>query len=274
MSQGVPLRLNTRRASTSTRIGLGIGVALIGFILAAPLTGDPTKQTLTARLLPPGQAGVFGTDHLGRDLLARTAHGGLRSLGIALAAMGIALPIGALIGIIAGMAGGITDIILMRIVELFFALPGTIVTIAVAGALGPGLFNLLIALTLTMWTTTARLARTSAVEIRSQLYVEAAWANGCSRTRIAFRHVAPGLIEPLLTNMVLHTSHTMVFVAGLSFLGLGVQPPNPEWGSMLNDARPYIATAPHLILIPSAAIIATVYACSSIARLFTARWDR
>lgn len=246
------------------------GLALLGLLLVAlcaPLLApyDPAAQDLNVGLTAPTLSHPLGTDQLGRDLLSRLLWAGRSSLTVVLGVLACSLLLGASIGLVAGYVGGLTDELLMRLVDLFLALPGFLLALALVGALGPGLDTLMLALTITWWPTYARLVRSQTLTLRSADYLLAAQAIGAGHGQIMRRHLVPALIGPVVVQLSLDAGQLILTIAALGFLGLGIQPPAPEWGVMLVDARPFMQIAPHLVLAPGLAIFSTVLSANLVA---------
>ena len=218
---------------------------------------DPTVQVLTARLQGPSAEHLIGTDHLGRDVLSRLMHGGRFSVSIAAIAVLITGVSGTLLGALSARLGGLFDEILMRTVDALLAFPDVLLALFLVFLIGPGYGTLIIALALTGWTPFARLTRAVTLEINTKDYIEAAEALGCSRSFIIFRHVLPNAIGPVLAQGFLRFGHALITVGGLSYLGLGVQPPQSDWGAMLAEAQLYMIRAPWLVVFPGFAIFLT-----------------
>jgi peptide/nickel transport system permease protein len=218
---------------------------------------DPAAQVLTARLRPPSPEHLLGTDHLGRDVLSRLLHGGRFSVSIAAIAVVITGVSGTILGALSARLGGMFDEILMRTVDALLAFPEVLLALFLVFALGPGYGTLILALAITGWTPFARLTRAVTLEINTKDYIEAAEALGCSRAFIIFRHVLPNAIGPVLAQGFLRFGHQLITVGGLSYLGLGVQPPNSDWGAMLAEAQLYMVRAPWLVVLPGFAIFLT-----------------
>lgn len=239
-----------------------------GFVLAlfllvglgAPwIPGDgPTTIRLEDSLEPPSIAHPLGQDRLGRDLLSRLAFGARVSLVVATATVSVSLVTGVLIGLLAGYAGGRIDELVMRFVDVLLAFPGILLAIALAAVLGPGLSNVVVALSAIGWTGYARLVRSETLALAQRPHVEAARAIGASPMRIVFRHVLPLLIAPLTVQVTFGFAGAIVAESSLSFLGLGVRPPMPSWGAILDDGRSFLLVAPHVALVPGSAIFVTV----------------
>ncbi|MGQ9595186.1 MAG: nickel transporter permease [Anaerolineae bacterium] len=235
------------------------GSALMLLALAALLAPwiapcDPTAIDLRHALAGPSLAHPLGTDHLGRDVLSRLLFGGRYSLGAAVVAVVLATALGLAIGMPAGFYGGWLDEALMRIVDVLLALPTFILALVIAGMMGPGLWNVVVALVLVRWAGLARIVRGLVLSLREQPFVEAARAIGASDHRIMLLHIWPNLIGPLLAVVTLDLGTAILSIAGFGFLGLGVQMPQPEWGSLLNEARIYFQKAPHLMIYPGLCI--------------------
>ncbi|MFC3126898.1 nickel ABC transporter permease subunit NikC [Pseudoroseomonas globiformis] len=243
-----------------------VGATLVALLLAAAVLApwiaphDPALTDLASRLQGPSARHWLGTDHLGRDLLSRLLHGARASLGAVALILALVLAIGCAVGSIAGMAGGIVDAVLMRICDAFMTVPTLVLALFMIGALGTGLGNVVIAIALSHWAWYARLVRGLTLSLRSRDHIAAARLAGLSRLAIIRRHILPAVAGQLAVLASLDLGHWMLHLAGLSFLGLGVAPPAPEWGIMINDARPFFRTAPMLVLLPGAAILLTVLA--------------
>lgn len=249
-----------------SRIRIPIALAIIALLVLAALMApwvapyDPGETDLVNRLQPPSAAHWLGTDHLGRDLLSRLIWGARASLGAVAAILALVLLIGGAVGITAGLVGGRVDAALMRVCEGFMTVPTLVLALFMIGALGTGLVNVVVAIALSHWAFYARLVRATTLSLRNLDHVVAARIAGLTRFAVVRRHVLPVLAGQLAVLTSLDLGHWMLHVAGLSFLGLGLAPPAPEWGIMINDARPFFRTAPALILLPGAAIMLTVMA--------------
>ena len=244
--------------------GTALGLFLVVFLLLAGLAApwfpldDPAQISLSDKLLPPSLENPLGTDHLGRDTLSRIVHGARMTLLAAVATMVLSMTIALAVGIVSGYRGGWPDTALMGVVDLLLAFPSLILALAVAGALGPGLFNVLLAVGAVWWVGHARIIRGITLGTRQMEYVTAARAIGASNLRIILRHIVPNILGPIIVIASLDVGWIILGIASLNFLGLGAQPPTPEWGAMLNDARPYLQTAPRLLLLPGTAIFVAV----------------
>ncbi|MDP9039362.1 MAG: ABC transporter permease [Acidobacteriota bacterium] len=220
---------------------------------------DPGGLNLSGRLLGPGHGHWFGTDELGRDILSRTIYGARISLVVALSVVAISLSLGLIAGAAAGFYGGWTDTVLnVYVTNAFLALPGILLAIAFVAFLGPGLFNLILALSISGWVGYARLVRAQVLAIREREFVEAARALGASDMRLMVRHILPNILQPLLVQAAVGLAGAVLSEATLSFLGLGVPPPAASWGAMLNDARSHLFDSPHLALFPAIAVMLAV----------------
>ena len=246
--------------------GTALGLLLVVSLLMAGLLSpwlpldDPADINLPVRLLPPSAEHLLGTDHLGRDTLSRTVHGARMTLLAAAITLALSMSIALTVGMLSGYHGGWLDSALMGVVDLLLAFPSLILALAVAGALGPGLLNVLLAAGAVWWVGHARIIRGVTLGARQMEYVTAARAAGAGNLRIILRHIAPNILGPIIVIASLDVGWIILGIAGLSFLGLGAQPPTPEWGAMLNDARPHLQTSPRLLLIPGAAIFLAVLA--------------
>lgn len=253
----------TRRPhDLGTWIGAVLVVVIIGAALLAPWIAPhpPTRQNLLVAFAPPSRTYLLGADHLGRDILSRILIGARTTLGATALVLAVILAIALSVGMLAGFVGGWIDQVLMRLVDLVLAFPGLLLAIAVAGTLGPGLLNVTIALALVWWAGYARLIRALVLQVREREYITAAAALGVPPLRILVRHILPNIMGPLVVVASLDLGAIVLSIAGLNFLGLGAQPPTPEWGAMLNDAQPFLQTEPQLILAPALAMVVTVLA--------------
>ncbi|MFN2389753.1 MAG: nickel transporter permease [Actinomycetota bacterium] len=237
-------------------IGLVILVISFGSAVAGPWIAphDPNAQDVLNRYAAPSAEHLLGTDNLGRDELSRLLYGARISLFSALGVGVVILAIGILVGMIAGFAGGVIDGLLMRIVDVLLAFPSLLLALAITGMLGPGLLHLLIAITAVWWVEYARQMRGLVLSVKERPFVESARAIGLPAYRVAFRHILPNIISPVVVLGTLQTGRLLLALSALSFLGLGVQPPTAEWGAMLNEGRNYLASAPQLMVYPGVAI--------------------
>jgi len=215
---------------------------------------DPAAQTLSLRLAAPSLAHPMGLDELGRDILARVLVGGRISLLVGLTVVTVSALVGTILGALAGYYGGLVDDLISRVIDTLLAFPGLLLAIAVVAVLGPSLAHVLMALAAIGWVGYARLVRGQVLRAREFAYVEAARALGASAARILGRHVLPAAIPAVVVQATLGMAGAIIGEASLSFLGLGVQPPTPSWGTMLNGGRVHILEAPHLTVFPGLAI--------------------
>ena len=240
-------------------LALLAALILIASLFSAQLAPyDPYATNPQLILKPPSAEHLLGTDNYGRDILSRILAGGRTSIFSALFIILIAGSFGSMIGLLAGYYRGRADAILMRITDIFQAFPDIVLAIAVAGVLGGGLFNAVLALILTTWTQYARLARSAAAAAREETYIHAARLSGCNDARILFLHILPNIAGPLLITAILHVSTMMMGLAGLSYLGIGVQIPAAEWGAMISEGQKYLQQAPWAALAPSAVMVAVM----------------
>jgi len=257
-----------RRLSFRAVFGLTVLIAMGAAALLAPQIApwDPTRQMLLKRLRPPmwearGQREhPLGTDHLGRDILSRILYGGRISLGVGLSAVTLSCLIGVTLGLLAGFHGGRTDAFIMRIVDVFLAIPYILLAMGVVFALGASLVNVILVMAVTRWVQFARVVRADVLSIREREFVSGARARGNRSMRLLLRHVLPNALTPIIVVATLELAFMIIYESALSFLGLGVQPPTPTWGWMLADGRNYIATAWWLATFPGLAIMLTVLA--------------
>lgn len=225
-------------------LGLAVLAVWIGIALLAPVLAphDPVEVRLDVRLLPPGNGSALGTDYYGRDILSRILFGARYDLLIALFAVGVAVGVGAPVGVAAGYYGGRLDNMSMRLMDVIMAFPGLVLAMALASVLGPGLEKAILALAIVGIAGYARLARASTLSAREEIYVEAARAMGASDASILWRHILPNIVSPLVVRATLGMGFTVLLAASLSFIGLGAQPPTPEWGAMINEGRNQLIT--------------------------------
>jgi len=251
-----------RRSVALRRLPLIIGLALLAIaILAitfAPLltSAAPNQIDVLNPLAPPLTPGhLLGTDQFGRDVWSRILYGGRIDLAIAFGATSVTLVGGTIIGLVAGYFGGRIDNVLMRIVDLFFAFPFLVLIIAIIAMLGPSLLNIFLAIWITSWVAYARIMRAQVIVAKKQQYVLAARALGYSRTRVMLRHILPNTASAVIIFSMVDAIGNIALAAALGFLGLGVQPPTPEWGTMISDGQNYILTAWWLTTLPGLAIV-------------------
>jgi peptide/nickel transport system permease protein len=244
------------RRSPGALLGLVIVSIMVLAALFAPWVAhaDPTGQNLAQQTQAPGSAHWLGTDKLGRDVFARIVYGARISIRIGFVAVGLAITVGTMLGVLAGFFGGKTDNAVMAVVDLMLAFPSIILAIGITTILGPSIDHLMIAVGIVYIPQYARLARSSVLAVRDLEYVEAARALGARTLRILARHILPNIVAPLLVQASLGIATATLEAAGLSYLGLGARPPTPEWGAMLNDARDYWLSAPWALVFPGVAI--------------------
>jgi len=238
-----------------------IGVLIFLFAaLFAPwiATHDPEAINLINRFERPSSDNLFGTDQFGRDIFSRVIFGSRISLYVGVTALGLAAVAGTVLGAVAGFYSRWLDEILMRTVDVLLSFPDILLAIAVTTIMRPGMTSTIIAIGIYNLPQVIRVARGSVISVRKNLYVESAEAVGLSRHSILFKHVLPNAMAPILVLVTVRLAASIMTAAGLSFLGVGIQPPTPEWGSMISEARSYIITAPHLSIIPGLAILLTV----------------
>ncbi len=239
-----------------------IGLAIISVIILSAIFADiivpydyGIKQVIPDRLQGPSLKHLFGTDDLGRDLFSRVIHGSRSSLVLGILTTAVATLIGGFLGGICAYYGNRVDNIIMRLLDVITSIPSTLLSLSIVAALGPGIRNLVIAITVSRVPTFARVIRSAVLNIVNQEYIEAAKAGGTRNLRIMLRHVYPNAMSPIIVQCTMSISQLILQAAGLSFLGMGMQPPAPEWGALLNSARDFMRTAPHLMLFPGIAIV-------------------
>ena len=243
--------------------GLLIVMLIVGAAIAAPLLADraaTVQQVLADRLQPPSWAHPFGTDEIGRDIAARVVFGARVTLGIVAMVAVIVVPLGLGIGLPAGYLGGGVDVALMRLTDMFLAFPRLILAFALAVALGPGIGNAIAAIALTSWPPYARLARAETLALRNREFVEAAQLQGASTARILVSHILPLCLPSVIIRLTLDMGGVVVTAAGLGFLGLGAQPPQPEWGAMVASGRQVLLDQWWVATIPGIAIFVSSFA--------------
>jgi peptide/nickel transport system permease protein len=244
------------RANHLAMVGLITATLMLVASLAAPLIAsqDPSAQDLANRLAPPSWEHLLGTDELGRDLFTRVLYGGRVTLGMVVAVVLLVAPIGLAVGSIAGYLGGIADRILMRVTDVFLAFPRLVLALAFVAALKPGITSAIIAIALTAWPPYARLARADTLTVRHTDYIAAVRLTGASPGRIILRHIIPLCLTSVIVRVTLDMSGIILTAAGLGFLGMGAQPPLPEWGTMIAASRAFILEQWWVPTIPGVAI--------------------
>jgi peptide/nickel transport system permease protein len=262
-----PKRYRTLRILLQDRSAV-VGLVLLVIIVSAALGAnviasyDPAEVDATASLADPSREHLLGTDNLGRDTFSRIIHGARWSLGAAFVAASGIVVLGVSVGLVAGYMGGIIDDILMRIVDVLLAFPSMILALAVVGMLGPSLTNVMISMVAVWWVDYARVVRSLTLRVIHNDYVLSAHCCGCADHRVMLRHILPNVIPSVIVLATLELGSLMLAISGLSFLGLGAQPPTPEWGTMLSDGRMFFLNQPQLMMYPGIAITIVVLACN------------
>ena len=246
---------NRMAAAGTVFLLLVIALAILAPVIASH---SPTEQNLLGRLKGPSSEHWFGTDELGRDVFARTLFGARYSLFIGVAGSLGGLLLGMSLGLVSGFFGGWVDTLVMRIIDIMLSFPGVLMAILIVSVLGPGISNLIIALTIWFTPTIARIMRSTVLVLRSHDFVEAARSQGAGNLRIMLRHILPNALSPIIVYGTLSVATALLVAAGLSFLGLGVQPPTPEWGAMIGGSRQYLRDAPNATFFPGLSIFFTV----------------
>ena len=249
----------TLRTNPASLVGVAI-ISILGAVaIVGPVfVGDPQAGELANGLQSPSRRHPLGTDPLGRDVLTRLVYGARLTLGIAVAVTLVRLVIGIVVGLFAGLFGGVVDESLMRLVDFMLAFPGLVLALVVAGILGSSLRNALLALAVVGWGSYARVVRGSVLSLREKPFVDAARLAGVSRLRLVVTHLLPNILGPIVVLASLNLGGVLLAASGLSFLGLGAQPPTPEWGTMIAGGTPYLRSAPWLINAPGVAIAIAV----------------
>jgi peptide/nickel transport system permease protein len=270
---GIPLVVRaprTRWGMLAPRIrrhkGLLVGLSVLGALVLIAVfqdvlaPHDPTRIDMAATLLPPSANHLWGTDQYGREIWSRVIHGARISLTVGIISVGIAASIGTSVGLVSGFYGGLIDSLLMRLIDVMLAFPGILLALAIVSVLGPNLHNLMLAVGISGIPAYARLVRGSVLVAREQTYVEAARATGVPSGLIVWRHVLPNVVAPIIVTGTLGLGGAILSAAALSFIGLGSQPPTPEWGRMLSEGRDYLRDAWWISTFPGIAIMLTVLA--------------
>lgn len=248
------------RSNSLNILGLIIVVTIIFAAIFAPFLTphEPTDQNLHDRLEPPSTENLMGTDQLGQDIFTRILYGARISLRIGVIVVAISLAIGTAVGVTAGYAGGYIDEALMRIVDILLAFPGLLLALVIAGILGPSLTNIMIALAIVGWTRYARVVRGSVLSIKKEEFIRAGQLMGLSRIRLVYRHILPNVMGPVVVLATIDMAGVILATAALSFLGLGAQPPTPEWGTMISEGRHFLRDAWWIVNFPGLAIMFAV----------------
>ena len=243
---------------------LGLAIFIVEVVLAilAPYISpySYTKMDMTACFATPSATHFFGCDDMGRDIFSRVLYGARYSISIGILAVLFSVVIGCAIGAVAGYFGGQVDNIIMRLLDIIQAIPGMLMMIVISAVLGPGYLNTIIAMSFGSIPGMARMLRAQMLKERTNEYIEAATSINCSTFRIIFHHLIPNCLSPIIVQATMGVGQTITLAAGLSFIGLGVQPPIPEWGAMLSASRQFMRQAPHLVVFPGLAIAVTVLA--------------
>ena len=249
-------------SQTRSKIGLAIVLLFVAAAVFAPLIApnDPLLVDVSHKLEGPSSTYWLGTDQLGRCIASRLLWGGRNSLLYGAIVLVITLLVGVPIGLISGYVGGKTDLFFMRVIDIFMAMPSFIVALAIAGTLGASGKNLVLSMSFVYWAGYARLSRALTIQVKEQNYMMALKAGGCGHTRIIFRHVLRNIAPSIIALATMEIGTIILAIAGFSFIGLGVQPPTPEWGIMLSDSKNFIQTFPQLMIYPGIVIVIVVMA--------------
>ncbi|TVY07099.1 nickel transporter permease [Paenibacillus cremeus] len=259
-----PIQMMISRFKKNKRAMVGLWMVVV-FIVVALLARwiapyDPYAQNMQIMLESPSWSHPFGTDEFGRDILSRILYGSQISLMIGIVGVLISVVLGVALGTIAGYFGGKLDALIMRIMDIFMAFPSFLLALAIVSVLGPSMLNLMIAIGIFSVPTFSRISRGAVISVKNKEYIEAARAMGATNALIIFKHVIPNSIAPIIVLSTLRIATAILTASGLSFLGMGAQPPTPEWGAMLSTGREYLRTSPHVSTIPGLAIMFMVLA--------------
>lgn len=250
------------RINKMAMLGLVILAILILLAVFADVIADydevAIKMDTSVRLKGPSKDHILGTDEFGRDIFARIVHGARVSLKVGIIAVGIAIIIGGTLGAIAGFYGGTLDNIIMRFMDVLLAIPSILLAIAIVSALGSNMLNLMMAVGISSIPSYARIVRASVISVKDEEFIEAARAIGATDTRIIVKHIIPNSLAPVIVQATLGVAGAILSTAGLSFIGLGIQAPQPEWGAMLSGGRTFLRNAPHVVAFPGLAIMITI----------------
>lgn len=262
-------------ARPGTAIAVAVWVSLCGCAIGAPLLAphDPLDVRTDRILESPSREFPAGTDHLGRCVFSRMLHGARWSIGSAVVVTAAVVVIGTAMGLAAGLGGALTDAIVIQVVDTVLALPALLLALAAIGLLGPGIAQVIAAFAAVWWARYARLVRALVVSLREADHVAAARSAGAGWRHIAMRHVGPALTQAIVVVSAIDFGEFLLMLSAVSFLGLGVAPPTPEWGAMLNDARPYVLTAPRLTLVPGLALAVTIVWVNLLSDAARDAWD-
>ena len=248
---------------------------IIGASILAPLlvTHNPFEPNMANRLQPPSWQHFFGTDALGRDMFSRILYGGRASILLSLASAILSLGVGLVIGLFCGFYGGKLDMLCTVASNIFQGIPGSCFMIAIAGIYGPSIKSLVLALVITSWAGFSRIVRAEVMQLKEEPFIEGLRCLGCSESRLLLHHIIPNIVNKLLILFTIRVGRGILSIAGLSFLGLGVQPPTPDWSVMVSDAVLYYRSSPHLILIPGACIFFLIYAINNLGEFMRDKLD-
>ncbi|WP_418542458.1 ABC transporter permease [Phascolarctobacterium faecium] len=248
---------------------------IIGASILVPLlvTHNPFEPDMANRLQPPSWQHFFGTDALGRDMFSRILYGGRASILLSLASAILSLGVGLVIGLFCGFYGGKLDMLCTVASNIFQGIPGSCFMIAIAGIFGPSIKSLVLALVITSWAGFSRIVRAEVMQLKEEPFIEGLCCLGCSDSRLLLHHIIPNIVNKLLILFTIRVGRGILSIAGLSFLGLGVQPPTPDWSVMVSDAVLYYRSSPHLILIPGACIFFLIYAINNLGEFMRDKLD-
>lgn len=261
LEQNGNLSLSSIIRQRKTKIGLAIAIIFILIAIFAPLIApnDPTLVDVTVKLQNPSLKYPFGTDQLGRCVFSRIVFGSRYSLFYSFTVLAITLIIGLPIGMVSGYVGGKWDTAIMRVIDIFLAMPSFIIVLAIAGSFGTSGKNLILAMSMSYWANYARVSRALTLKIKGESYFQALKAGGLSHTKIIFKHVLRNIMPSIIALATVEIGTIILAIAGFSFIGLGVKPPTPEWGIMLSESRPFIQTFPQLMMYPGLTIMLIVF---------------
>lgn len=261
LEQNGNLSLNRIMRQRKTQIGLAIAILFILVAIFAPLIApnNPTLVDVTVKLQNPSFKYPFGTDQLGRCVFSRIVCGSRYSLFYSFTVLVITLIVGLPVGMIAGYVGGKWDTVIMRVIDIFLAMPSFIIVLAIAGSFGTSGRNLILAMSMSYWANYARVSRALTLKIKGESYFQALKAGGLSNVRIIFKHVLRNIMPSIIALATVEIGSIILSIAGYSFIGLGVQAPNPEWGIMLSESKPFIQTFPQLMMYPGLTIMIIVF---------------
>ncbi len=261
LEQNGNLSLNRIMRQRKTQIGLAIAILFVLVAIFAPLIApnNPTLVDVTVKLQNPSFKYPFGTDQLGRCVFSRIVCGSRYSLFYSFTVLVITLIVGLPVGMIAGYVGGKWDTVIMRVIDIFLAMPSFIIVLAIAGSFGTSGKNLILAMSLSYWANYARVSRALTLKVKGESYFQALKAGGLSHMRIIFKHVLRNIMPSIIALATVEIGSIILSIAGYSFIGLGVKPPTPEWGIMLSESKPFIQTFPQLMMYPGLTIMLIVF---------------